>query len=65
MVRRRGAVEHADLERLCAAGYTRAQALEVVLGMAFSLMANYAGHLADAPLDEPLRPHLWQSSSRS
>jgi AhpD family alkylhydroperoxidase len=59
MVRRRGAVESADVERLCNAGYTRAQALEVVLGMAFSLMANYAGHLAEAPLDEPLRAYAW------
>src|SRR5262245_9894986 len=31
MVRRRGDVDDADLERFCAAGYTRAQALEVVL----------------------------------
>jgi AhpD family alkylhydroperoxidase len=65
MVRRRGAMESADVERLCNAGYTRAQALEVVLGMAFSLMANYAGHLADAPLDEPLKPYAWQNGSPS
>jgi AhpD family alkylhydroperoxidase len=65
MVHRRGAVESAGVERLCNAGYTRAQALEVVLGMAFSLMANYAGHLAEAPLDEPLKPYAWQSGSPS
>ena len=59
MVSARGAVSSVDIERFCAAGYTRAQALEVVLGMAFSLMANYAGHLADAPLDEPFQPHAW------
>jgi len=59
MVSARGAVSNADVERFCAAGYTRAQALEVVLGMAFSLMANYAGHLADAPLDAPFQPHAW------
>jgi alkylhydroperoxidase family enzyme len=58
-------VRSTDLERFLGAGYTRAQALEVVLGMAFSLMANYAGHLVEAPLDEPLQPHLWQSASRS
>jgi len=60
MVRERGAVGARDIERLCGAGYTRAQALEVVLGMAFSLMANFAGHLVDAPLDEPLIPHAWE-----
>ena len=59
MVRRRGAVGASALERFHGAGYTRAQALEVVLGMGFSLMANYAGHLTDAPLDEPLKPHAW------
>jgi len=60
MVQRRGAVAREDLERFCGAGFTRAQALEVVLGMAFSQMANYAGHLTDVPLDEPLRPQAWQ-----
>lgn len=59
MVRRRGEVGGTVLERFYAAGYTRAQALEVVLGMGFSLMANYAGHLTEAPLDEPLMPHAW------
>jgi uncharacterized peroxidase-related enzyme len=60
MVRQRGNVTSGELQRFLDAGYTRAQALEVVLGMAFSLMANYAGHLADAPVDEPFKPHAWQ-----
>jgi len=63
MVHQRGAVETATLERFYGAGYSRAQALEVVLGMGFSLMANYAGHLTDVPLDEPLKPHAWQPPS--
>ena len=60
MVRRRGDVAPEDRERFCGAGYTRAQALEVVLGMGFSLLANYAGHLAEAPLNEPMKPYRWQ-----
>jgi AhpD family alkylhydroperoxidase len=60
MLRERGAVEEADLERFLAAGFTRAQALEVVLGMAFSLMANFAGHLTEPPIDEPFAPHAWR-----
>ena len=60
MVRARGAVGAEDRAAFLAAGYTPAQALEVVLGMAFSLMANYAGHLADAPLDKPFAPHAWK-----
>ena len=65
MVRRRGAVSHAELDRFLAAGYTRAAALEVVLGMAFSLMANYAGHLVDPTLDAPLAPYAWRRSLSS
>ena len=60
VVRQRGAVAPEELQRFLDAGYTRAQALEVVLGMAFSLMANYASHVVDAPLDAPFVPHAWQ-----
>jgi AhpD family alkylhydroperoxidase len=60
MIRGRGRVAEAELERFLAAGYSRAQALEVVLGMSFSLMANYAGHLVDPPLDQPLSAYAWR-----
>jgi AhpD family alkylhydroperoxidase len=60
MVRGRGAVGEAERQRFHAAGYTPAQALEVVFGMGFSLMANYAGHLVNPPLDQPLQAHEWQ-----
>ena len=62
MVQHRGAVPGDALDRLFAAGYTRAQALEVVLGIGFSLMANYAGHLIDPPLDQPLVSRAWVRS---
>ena len=29
------------------------------MGMAFSVMANYAGHLTQPPLDSFLTPHVW------
>lgn len=60
LVRTRGAVERPDVESLVEAGFRSEQALEVVLGLAFSLMANYAGHLVDAPLDPPFQTHAWQ-----
>jgi AhpD family alkylhydroperoxidase len=62
MLRRRGNVGVDALQRFLDAGYTRAQALEVVLGMAFSLMANYAGHLVDAPVDPSFQPHVWHDA---
>ena len=60
MIRRRGAVSAGTLQRFLDAGYSTAQALEVVLGLAFSLMANYAGHLVNPPLDAPLVAHAWR-----
>jgi alkylhydroperoxidase family enzyme len=59
MVQGRGTVPDSVLQRFLDAGYTRAQALEVVLGMGFSLMANYASHLVDPPLDDPICDLAW------
>jgi len=44
----RGQISEADLQTFLAAGFTTAQALEVVVGGAVSLMANYTNHLAHA-----------------
>ena len=59
MVRSRGNVSAQDLAAFYAAGFTPAQALEVVLGAGFSVMANFAGHLAHAPLGLAFEPHTW------
>jgi len=59
MVRNRGHVSEEDLEAFYAAGFTRAQALEVVLGAGFSVMANFSGHLVHAPLGAAFEPHAW------
>ncbi len=62
-VRSRGAVSPAGLARFHDAGFSREQALEVVLGMGFSVLANYAGHLADAPLNEQMQAFAWQKAA--
>ena len=59
MVRNRGHVNDRDLEAFYAAGFTKAQALEVVLGVGFSVMANFSGHLVNAPLEAAFEPHAW------
>lgn len=41
------------------AGYTRAQALEVVLGVGMKTLANYTNHLAGTPLDEAFSGARW------
>ena len=59
MVRDRGRIDAPTLHAFLAAGYSKRQALDVVMGMAFSLMANYASHLTHPPLDDFLKPHGW------
>jgi AhpD family alkylhydroperoxidase len=61
LIRNRGKVSSDTRKAFQAAGYTDAQALEVVLGAGFSLLANYAGHLIDPPLDEGLKRFAWSA----
>ena len=59
MVRNRGDIETPTLQAFFTAGYSKRQALDVVMGMAFSVMANYASHLTRPPLDSFLATHVW------
>ncbi|XWN31020.1 MAG: carboxymuconolactone decarboxylase family protein [Devosia sp.] len=47
----KGAVAGEDFEAFVEAGFTRQQALEVVLGLAIKVMSNYTNALAGTPLD--------------
>jgi AhpD family alkylhydroperoxidase len=59
MIADRGRVGAEELREFQAAGFSRAQALEVVLGIGFSVMANFAGHLIQPPLDAALERFAW------
>lgn len=63
VVRTRGSIAPADLETLLAAGYTRQQALEVVLGVAIKVMSNYTNSLAQTPLDDEVKNLSWKKPS--
>lgn len=59
MVTRGGRVGDDVLRSFYSAGFNRGQALEVVLGVGFSVMANYAGHLVHPPLEAGLQQFAW------
>lgn len=59
MVEQRGWMSDADIDGFLAAGYTRQNVLEVVLGVGMKVLTNYSNHLFEAPLDEPLKPMAW------
>jgi AhpD family alkylhydroperoxidase len=56
---KRGALASDELAAFAAAGYTPAQALEVIAGLGASMMANFAGNITNPPLEEPFRAHAW------
>jgi AhpD family alkylhydroperoxidase len=51
LVRARGRLDEGAVERFLATGFTRAQALEAILGVALKTLSNYANHIASTPLD--------------
>lgn len=55
VVRDRGQLAESDFASFFSAGYSREQALEVLLALAVSTIANYAGHFTHPPLDDALR----------
>lgn len=58
-VRTRGWPSPEVVSRFTGAGYTPAQALEVVLGVGLKTLSNYANHLAATPLDAAFAPVKW------
>jgi AhpD family alkylhydroperoxidase len=54
-----GAVPDETLREFLDAGFTRRQALEVVLGIGTYTMSTFANRLTRAPIDEPLTAFAW------
>lgn len=56
----RGKVEPHAVQSFAAAGYTREQLLEVLLGVAMKTLSNYVNHFANTPLDPQLQAFAWE-----
>ena len=59
VVRERGFVPDADVDAFLAAGYTRRNVLEVILGVATKVMSNYTNHLVHTPYDAFMQGNEW------
>lgn len=59
LVRDRGWASDAASGAFFAAGFTRQQAIEVVLGVAMKTLSNYANHLTDTKTNPELSAHAW------
>lgn len=59
VVRERGFAQDAEVEAFLAAGYTRQNVLEVVLGIATKVMSNYTNHIVHTPYDAFMKGNEW------
>jgi alkylhydroperoxidase family enzyme len=63
LIEKRGHVGDAELQKFLSAGYTKRQALEVLVGLASKLISNFTNALAHTELDEPVKPLAWKHPS--
>ena len=57
---KRGHPSEQELDSFLEAGFSREQVLEVIGIVAASTITNYAGTIADPPLDDPFRQYAWR-----
>jgi uncharacterized peroxidase-related enzyme len=65
IVESRGYASDADLEAFVAAGYTKANILEVILGTSLKTLSNYSNHVANTPVDEAFKADTWSNADAS
>jgi uncharacterized peroxidase-related enzyme len=58
VIAHRGAVGDAEYRAFIEAGYSEAQALEVVLGISLATLCNFANSLAGTPVNKELQPFI-------
>jgi alkylhydroperoxidase family enzyme len=61
LIEKRGHLSEQELDSFIAAGFTKEQAFEVIAIVAASTITNYAGTIANPPLEDPFRQYAWQS----
>lgn len=59
LIANRGKASEAQLSEFFAAGFSDAQVLEVVLGLAIKLISNYTNSIAGTPLDYEAESRRW------
>ena len=64
VVEQRGFVADADLAAFLKAGYTKAQVIEVLLGVGMKTFNNYVDHIAHVPLNDQFKAEAWQPKKK-
>lgn len=59
IVETRGYPEDDVVRAFLDAGYSRANLLEVIVGVGMKTLSNYTNHIAETPLDDAFQPAQW------
>ncbi|MEP1443596.1 MAG: carboxymuconolactone decarboxylase family protein [Hyphomicrobiales bacterium] len=59
----RGNPTNADLDAFFAAGYSKENVFEVIVGTAFKVMSNYTNHIAETEVDAPFAVNAWSADN--
>jgi uncharacterized peroxidase-related enzyme len=65
LVEQRGVVADADVAAFLEAGYTKAQVIEVLLGVGMKTFNNYVDHIAHVPLNDQFTAEAWQPKRKA
>lgn len=57
----RGSVSDADVDTFIAAGFSKANVLEVILGTGLKVLSNYTNHVAQTPVDDAFQSNKWSA----
>ena len=60
IVEQRGMLAEGEVDAFLEAGYTRAQVIEVLLGVGMKTFNNYVDHIAHTPLNDQFKAEAWQ-----
>lgn len=61
----RGYLEYAQIEAFLAAGYTKGNLLEVIVGTSLKVISNYTNHVAHTPVDAAFQANAWTAEQRA
>ncbi len=64
MVEKRGWASEEEVQEFLDAGYSRKNALELIVGIGQKIISNYVNHIAHTPLDEQINDFKWKASSK-
>jgi uncharacterized peroxidase-related enzyme len=63
LVQERGWLSSEDQREFFAAGYSRAQLLEVIAWIALKTLTNYVNHIAETPVDDQWKGQSWTAQA--